>query len=896
MYFNYLKWMVVGIVILITVNGQSFTADSVITFTSAHIFSNDAYTINYQEIRQTPLRGIRPWLTLRPFVVDQDNQLHIRGSRAGENRFYLNGFDITNPLTHEREFYLIPEFVRSMEVYPGNAPIYLGYAVGGVVHIHPRLGQIDPGFSLSYQGDPIAERGRQTLGAYSYGYHDMVATYFGQPFSDLLAVGAALQYEEIGDTQKRFSKGFRFEELVDTGRYASDPPDTVSAIEYPDGFTPNNRSYRWAWNSQIEYRQPSFTLNWITLWQKQKLYADDRPMLNILNNREQYQLTQQLFTGLTFKHKPMDHLKYRLQVGYSIHKYDTFDEWLGNDWRFWRDSLKIARKSNGTVISPDRWEEPKHYEFNGIRFEKNGSINSRYYRKGQRRQWQVSGQLSTDILKDHHLTLGFDGHSYTLRQYSMVKTAGSFLQTSNPDAEEFRDWFYRNSYGYTVYGSKNNGHLLDGARTPQFAALYVHDRIQHNKVTLDMGLRLDYLQTDDIVTKNQHFDRFDFDEQWIDGVYDADRIDAGNWKEKSALIHLSPRVSLTTALNDRWRFRAHYGRYVQAPKLYDLYNNSYNMADLMSFYFYVDRAVGINVDAVSANHFELNVTSRLTDQSTIRATAFYRTIHNQLISSRHFAPDSSYSFKRLDNRGRSKVTGLELSLQLMPLRWLQLRADYALTHASGMAAHPTENLTRIDRMLPVSQSLYPLSYEHRHKGIVRLGYHTEDRFKGLYLNDTRFFMQYRFNSGHPFTLRYVRGFWGSGYDTGVDYMYDRRANKPMQFINDNTTPWNHWLDVQVQKDIRFSRRLRMTLFMRVLNVLNTKNILNVYEYTGNAEQDGFINDPDHYDIRVKYYGERYLDLYKAINIENGQSYWDLLNKELFGHPRQIIFGLNVYFL
>ena len=76
-------------------------------------------------------------------------------------------------------------------------------------------------------------------------------------------------------------------------------------------------------------------------------------------------------------------------------------------------------------------------------------------------------------------------------------------------------------------------------------------------------------------------------------------------------------------------------------------------------------------------------------------------------------------------------------------------------------------------------------------------------------------------------------------------------------------------------------------------MLNTKNFLNVYSCTGEPDDDGYITDPDRSSTNVAVYGQDYINLYKAINIENGQSYLDQLGKEIYGHPRQVIFGIKV---
>jgi hypothetical protein len=83
--------------------------------------------------------------------------------------------------------------------------------------------------------------------------------------------------------------------------------------------------------------------------------------------------------------------------------------------------------------------------------------------------------------------------------------------------------------------------------------------------------------------------------------------------------------------------------------------------------------------------------------------------------------------------------------------------------------------------------------------------------------------------------------------------------------------------------------------MRVNNLFNTQNVLNVYNATGNAEDDGFYNNTN-VPARNGYlesYGEDWLTQYEAINIVNGQAYWDQLGLQLYGNPRQIFFGIKL---
>jgi hypothetical protein len=83
--------------------------------------------------------------------------------------------------------------------------------------------------------------------------------------------------------------------------------------------------------------------------------------------------------------------------------------------------------------------------------------------------------------------------------------------------------------------------------------------------------------------------------------------------------------------------------------------------------------------------------------------------------------------------------------------------------------------------------------------------------------------------------------------------------------------------------------------MRVTNLLNSKNVNNVFEYTGNAEDDGLLSRADA-QAWINQYGDDFVYLYTHMNLINGQAYWDVFNGaglELYGQPRQIFFGVKL---
>ena len=125
-------------------------------------------------------------------------------------------------------------------------------------------------------------------------------------------------------------------------------------------------------------------------------------------------------------------------------------------------------------------------------------------------------------------------------------------------------------------------------------------------------------------------------------------------------------------------------------------------------------------------------------------------------------------------------------------------------------------------------------------------------------------------------------------------MYNHRSRQQIGAFNSSTTPWTYNVDLKIDKTFDLNERIHLTFYARVLNLFNRKNVLNVYELTGYANDDGMINN-DKYTGEFKTMNgeEKYTELYQAINIENGQSYWDILGRQLYSHPRQIMFGVRV---
>jgi hypothetical protein len=100
----------------------------------------------------------------------------------------------------------------------------------------------------------------------------------------------------------------------------------------------------------------------------------------------------------------------------------------------------------------------------------------------------------------------------------------------------------------------------------------------------------------------------------------------------------------------------------------------------------------------------------------------------------------------------------------------------------------------------------------------------------------------------------------------------------------------------LDKTVEMFDKLDVNFYVYVTNLLNTKNVINVYTYTGNAYNDGFLQRPDAQTVVAgPTYTQRFADLYSALNLANRQANINQLGFDLFGVPRQLRAGLSVNF-
>ena len=141
----------------------------------------------------------------------------------------------------------------------------------------------------------------------------------------------------------------------------------------------------------------------------------------------------------------------------------------------------------------------------------------------------------------------------------------------------------------------------------------------------------------------------------------------------------------------------------------------------------------------------------------------------------------------------------------------------------------------------------------------------------------------KIGSGHPYTPKDTKG-------------------NPTGPINSAWKPWTWTTDLKASKEIKLSEELGIALFLEVYNLFNIKNIVNVYEVTGEPDDDGKVFPEELFG--EYHYGDYGYDIRRDLNRDGVQTqyeswytyteaYHDYVNSPgNYGAPRQVRFGIE----
>jgi len=371
------------------------------------------------------------------------------------------------------------------------------------------------------------------------------------------------------------------------------------------------------------------------------------------------------------------------------------------------------------------------------------------------------------------------------------------------------------------------------------------------------------------------------------------------FKDYEPQLNFMPRIAFAFPISDEANFFAHYDVLTQRP------TTGYRFDPTQYYYMSARQGSFINnpdLKPQRTTDYELGFTQTLSERknSAITLSAFYREFRNliQAINVNYAYPVNYLTFGNIDF-GTTK--GFTVAYDLRRTGGIQLTASYTLQFADGTGSGATTQVNLLNSGQPNLRNLIPLDFDQRHAIVTNVDY----RFgSGSNYNGPVWKMKGREvrvldNVGANVVMRAGSGVpYSRQFNVTQDAAFgiaDRSTLKGS--INGSRLPWQFRMDLRIDKNVDLKwggkkddgsdkKMANLNVYLQVLNVLNTKNIVSVYRYTGNAADDGYLTASQSQNtINAQTDPQSFIDLY-TIAVNNPGNY---------SIPRRIRLGVMLDF-
>ena len=381
---------------------------------------------------------------------------------------------------------------------------------------------------------------------------------------------------------------------------------------------------------------------------------------------------------------------------------------------------------------------------------------------------------------------------------------------------------------------------------------------------------------------------------WVKKI-DQQRVELSSFEDYKPSWNFMPRISFSFPISDEALFFAHYDVLTQRP------SSSYFITPLT--YYYFNEASGSlanpNLKPMQTTDYELGFTQKINNTSSFTITAYYREIRNMIQMYRLTGayPKDYTSYSNLDF-GTTK--GLTAEYDLRRTKNIRVRANYTLQYANMTGASSSTAAALINAGVPNLRSTFPTGFDRRHMLGLTVDYRFSSgkKYDGPVINreksgkspiqllaDAGVSMTVTGGSGAPYTAarEVVSPLSGGNYLLEGTYFGSRM---PASFKIDLRADKDFYFTLGGKKEGRTGREAYVNVYVNVTNLLNSKNILSVYNATGDADDDGYLTAAKYQqEIRNQLDPESFIQMYQ-IYVNNGGHY---------STPRQIKIGASFNF-
>ncbi len=806
--------------------------------------TSSSTSVDLEAIQTQVVESIVDVVSQQAGVSKSDNEVHIRGGRADENLYIIDGLSVKDPVSGQGTgVFLSAEAVKNVEVITGGFNAEYGEAMSGVINVETREGDDEFFGALSWKRDnltPSFPRENQNTDVFE------------------ITAGGPVDKGWLPGSMSWFLNGYV--SLSDTH------------LPQADSLQP---SVDWVGTPVMQDLQ-----QWLGLREDNnssllaKLTWRTKPTRKLTGSMgRSLQLNQGYFTTLV-----EDKRFYPYEYQQNLNRYNTFSQESRQSSLNWKETLSARsffELTYGYFFISQHSDAGKHWteyerplDIDPTWYLQNpdGSITiyqgDGFWDSGDTDYWHDHSVLThslkgalTSNLGDHELKSGFEIENSEMQ---LLHVVDPWLGTEDAPGGAF-DMYH----AWTTAG-----------------ALYAQDKITYKGMNANLGLRLDFWRPGSYVERAVENSATAIMTQAGRELFHDETFGflGGRWKAQ-----LSPRLGISHPVTDNDMLFFSYGHFSQRPKYAYVYAKL-KTTDKSKSSLYGNP----NLNPTTTVAYEVGLKHKFNSNSVLQVTAFYKDMFNYVtafsVNSNH-PRYGSISYTQYWNIDYARSRGLELSWRHRFEEYWSFNWNLSYSVLTGKSSSPAENLLNEARAgsrdedlsesylrwdKPLATSFDVSLYVDKGQG-PRLGnFQLPDRWGAN--------LRLELESGQRYTPQYMDV--GDVNNPQDDEPRDREA-KP----NTELTPMTTLVDGRLWKDFKLGGR-NLRVFCEVENLFNFKSPASsswINPLTGEVWEDG---DPFVANNRVYYAWSSELTRDRVRPPGTPARY-----KE----PRQVMFGVSVQF-
>ncbi len=766
--------------------------------------TNEVHIRSADEIKNLPVRGYVDVAGLNAGVVQIGQTLFIRGGRADEVTYYVDGVYQNNPFNSARSGDLSNNSIEEVQVQNGGFNAEYGFANSGLIHTTTKTGGNRLAFTGEIISDEFLSEKEKNLGAFSYGYNLYNLTASGP-----LAFNNKIRFFIAGERQ------FLRDRTPSLGVH----PVLINGMPgMAAGPLPGNSLARWNWNGNLifDLSPLQFKIGGNSTRDKLREYRQSYALFNSGRMPKQNGGTDSYSIKAT--HALGQKTFYSATASYFRNEFEYGDY-------AWFDNLEAYGDTTRNPQLPQPGNNPSISDIEA-RFAKSGTVRD-FYQHNKSEFFGLKADFTHQAGRGHELQTGFEYRYNTVRNYQIAPMdLAAFRQNPNLNDLAVYSAAYANNIGYDIFGKKEINGGIDAARHPKLAAFYVQDKMEFKDLVVNIGLRWDYF---DPATPQ-------FRDPAKILITPEGFIDPTQLVEGKTYSNFNPRLGMSFPVTDRTVFHAQYGKFTQQPQLNQLFISYIVFANNLQAGNFTQSG-NPALEPVKTTAYEVGFRQQIGDNASLDITAFYKEIRDLVQQRNIFAEPVPYA--AFVNGDYGTVKGLSATFDLRRTERVAATAAYTLQFAGGTGSRGNSasaiNWLGNPPVYPTFVS--PLDFDQRHTLTLNMDIRTSKgegpQFMGVYpLANTGLNLLFTMGSGLPYTPGQPRS---AVFATGPS-----AENRPQAAINSSYTPFTYQLDAKLDKAFTVAG-LDLTAYLWAVNLTGARNVTGIYEQSGEPDDDGFLN-------------------------------------------------------